>query len=475
MPETRTVITVNGSPAVAAATSTASSRVHVEEALGAPGQGEHRRRDGHRQPQRLDQPARPAGRAGRAVHGHADPRRGTLRRSTRAASARAGTCVAGGLSTLTVEGMDRSVELDRERLQRLWHGHHRLRHRQHDVLGSTGWRPRSTRPPARHRLDTSTPRSRTRPTGRSCKDLAGRNGFDVRVETIDGTPPASSKGSTRTAAAADQHRPRLRRARRHGQRVGAAAGRPGGARDPHRPGHQRHRQRERPGHQATRWPRCHSGGATTLHANAAAGVSVVDAQTTATAMAERSAFGSQPDGHTDRPEHAAAPRAPNGHRRGVWASMLDGSWLVKSVRTDHPGRAHPGAGADPQRAGRGAGGAGGAASAAGARRHAGRVCRCDELAAGCSPATVTDNDDPEHKCRIKVKVPEVLRRRERLVPAVVALRRRRVRVRRGPAGRRAGMGPVAARRPDRHAGLVGRELLPAAPRSTAPGRTPSSC
>lgn len=323
MPDTRTVIAVGGSPLSPSDLFRVQS-VHVEETLGAPDKVsiavamDTDNRSGWTSP--LD-----------ALVAPAKPFTVTLTRGdsysidARSVSA-SWNLVAGGLSTLTVEGMDRSVEMGRKHHQRLWD------EASDSAIACTlfsryGLAPKVGSTPARTGADVYSQQNMT--DWAFLQDLANRNGFDVRVETIDGTPTGvferiNPKQDAQTSIDLG-----------YGELGGTAS-----ASVQLLASQEVHMTRPIPDTNSTdsasdpgtgnAMAEVSLGSANTLHANAAADVSVVDAQTSATAIAERSAF------TANLTATLAAPNMPllRARRtvtvRGL-GSVLDGLWLVKSV------------------------------------------------------------------------------------------------------------------------------------------------
>jgi phage protein D len=361
MPDTRTVIAVGGSPLSASDLFRVQS-VHVEETLGAQDKVsiavamDTDNRSGWTSPlDALVAPAKPF---------TVTLTRGQVSYSIDARSVSASwNLVAGGLSTLTVEGMDRSVEMDRKHFQCLWD------RTTDSAIASTlfsryGLALKVGSTPARTGPAVYSPQQ-NKTDWAFLQDLAGRNGFDVRVETIDGTPTGvferiNPKQAPQTETSIDLG---------YGELGGTAS-----ASVQLLASQEVHVTRSIPDTGGTdsasdlgtknAMAEVSLGRATTLHANAAAGVSVVDAQTTATAMAERSAFAANLTATLAAPNMPLLRARRTVTVRGL-GSMLDGLWLVKSVTHQITPAGHTQALALTRNALGAAAGSGGAASAAG--------------------------------------------------------------------------------------------------------------
>ncbi|MFR9778039.1 phage late control D family protein [Micromonospora sp. MS34] len=326
MPETRTVITVDGAPLTAHQLELVQS-VSVEESLGGP--------DKASVTVAMDTDNHSAWRSSLdALVAPATPftvrlSRGGTSYEIDARSVSANwSFTPGGLSTLTVEGMDRSVELDRRDVQRLWQ----------DTTDATIARTLFTEHGLAAQVD-ATPAGTDSATYSPQQDgtdwaflrgLAGRNGFDLRVESIGGVVTGVFQRIDPTAAA--QTTLRLG----YGELGGRAT-----ASVQLLAGQEVHLTRTVPGTTDTdvasdpgtghaMGPRS-LGGVTLIRTHAAAGVSALDAQTTATAMAERSAFGASLSTTLTAPDMPLV----RGRRTVAVAGLgptLDGLWLVKSVR-----------------------------------------------------------------------------------------------------------------------------------------------
>lgn len=234
----------------------------------------------------------------------------------------------GGLSTVTVEGLDRSVEMDREDVQRLWQDTDDASIAQ-TVFAEHQLAARVDATPRGADSDTYSPQQSST-DWRFLKNLAERNGFDVHVETVAGVSTGVFARVDATAS------PQARLPLGYGDLGGEAS-----ASVQLLAGQEVHVTRTVPGTADTDVAgddgRGHAmgtqslGGATVVRTHLAGRVSVVDAQTTATAMAERSAFGAT------LTTTLATPTAPLVRaRRTVTVAglgdLLNGLWLVRSVR-----------------------------------------------------------------------------------------------------------------------------------------------
>jgi hypothetical protein len=325
VPDTRTSITVNGAPLAAAEVFRVQS-VHVEETLG--GQDKVSlviamvTDNASRWTSPLDALVGPAVPFGVTVQ------RGSASYSIDARSVSASwNLVAGGLSTLTVEGMDRSVEMDRRDVQRTWT----------DTTDATiattlftqyGLTPDVDSTPTAVDSDVYSPQQNGTDWA-FLKGLAGRNGFDLHVETIDGVPTGVFKRIDPLA------HPQGSLDLGYGALGGTAT-----ASVQLLAGQEVHVTRTVPGTTDTdvasdpgtghAMAAVSLGGATVVRTNAASGVSVTDAQTTATAMAERSAFAATLNAMLVAPD-APLVRARRTITINGLGGMLSGLWLVKSV------------------------------------------------------------------------------------------------------------------------------------------------
>jgi hypothetical protein len=168
------------------------------------------------------------------------------------------------------------------------------------------------------------------------KELAARNGFDVRVESIEGVPTGVF-GRVNPVAA-----PQTVLALGYGALGGEAT-----ASVQLLAGHEVHVTRSIPGTSDTdsasdsgtgnAMGRTSLGGASVVRTNTSDGTSVASAQATANAIAERSAFGASLDFTLTAPD-APLVRARRTIAISGLGDTLDGLWLVKSVtHTINPG------------------------------------------------------------------------------------------------------------------------------------------
>jgi len=236
--------------------------------------------------------------------------------------------VPGGASTLTVEGLDRSVELDRRDVQRLWQDATDADIAQR-IFAEHGLNADVDSTPSGTDSDTYSPQQNATDWA-FLKSLAARNGFDVYVESDAGVATGRFRRINVTAS------PQTRLALGYGALGGQAA-----ASVQLLAGQEVHVTRSVPGTAdvdvASDEGTGHAmgsrslGGASLVRTNATAGVTVVDAQTTATAMAERSAFGATLNVSLSSPE-APLVRARRTVTIAGLGEALDGLWLVRSVR-----------------------------------------------------------------------------------------------------------------------------------------------
>lgn len=326
MPDTRTVVTVGGSPLTAQQLLLVQT-VTLEESLGSPAKVsiavtmETGPRSTWTSPlDALVAPAEPF---------TVEVSRGGTSCAVDARSVSASWSFApGGASTLTVEGMDRSVELDRRDVQRLWQ----------DTTDATiartifedhGLTAQVDSTPTGADSDTYSPQQAAT-DWTFLKGLAARNGFDVYVESVDGVPTGMFRKIDPTAE------PQARVALGYGEHGGRAS-----ASVQLLAGQEVHVTRSVPGTADTdvasdpgtghAMGTRSLGGVTLVRTNAAAGMSVVDAATTATAMAERSAFGATLTVTLATPD-APLVRARRTLTVAGLGEALDGPWLVRSVR-----------------------------------------------------------------------------------------------------------------------------------------------
>lgn len=326
MPETRASVTVGGTPLSAAELDLVQS-VTLEEALGSPAKVSITvatatdARSGWTSPlDRLVAPAEPF---------TVEVTRGDRSCAVAARSVSAAwTFAPGGTSTLTAEGMDASVELDRRDVQRLWQDTTdatiaRTIFEEHGLPADTDSTPTGAD------SDTYSPQQDATDWV-FLKGLAGRNGFDVYVESVDGVPTgmfrridveAEPQGRLALGYGQDGGQAKASVSLLAGQEVHVTRTVPGTAdvdvaSDPGT------------GHAMGSRP---LGGVTLVRTDATAGMTVVDAQTTATAMAERSAFGATLEATLASPE-APLVRARRTITVAGLGEALDGPWLVRSVR-----------------------------------------------------------------------------------------------------------------------------------------------
>jgi phage protein D len=234
----------------------------------------------------------------------------------------------GALSTLTIEGMDRSVEMDRCDVQKLWQDTTDSAIAQ-SLFAQYGLDPQVDSTLAGPDSDTYSPQQSATDWA-FLQSLAGRNGFDLRVESIDGVATGVFKKIDLDAA------PQLTIQLGYGDLGGPAT-----ASVQLLAGQEVHVTRTVPGTTDTDKasdPGTGSamgtrslGRATLIRTNAAAGVAVLDAQTTATAMAERSAFGASLSATLSAPSMPLV-RARRKITVAGLGEALDGPWLVQSVR-----------------------------------------------------------------------------------------------------------------------------------------------
>jgi hypothetical protein len=332
MPETRTVITVDGAPLGAHDLDLIQS-LNVEEALGAQ----------DKVSMTIATTSGPTSRWSSALDVLVNPAAPfsvsiTRGKSGLAVEARAVAAswsfVPNGLSTLQVEGMDRSVEMDRKEVQRLWP----------DTTDATiartifqehGLQAQVDTTPTAVSSDTYSPQQTTTDWA-FLKSIAGRNGFDVHIESIAGVVTGTFR---RIDAIAE---PQTTLELGYGRLGGAAS-----ASVQLLTGQEVHVTRAVPGSTDTdvasdpgtghAMGRRSLGGQTVVRTHAASGVAVLDAQTTATAMAERSAFGATLTVTLASPD-APLVRARRTVSVAGLGDLIDGLWLVRSVRhTIDPG------------------------------------------------------------------------------------------------------------------------------------------
>ncbi len=234
----------------------------------------------------------------------------------------------GALSTMTVEGLDRSVELDREDVQRLWQDTNDAAiaetiFSEHGLAAQVGSTPSGADSRTYSPQQSST-------DWRFLTGLADRNGFDVHVEMIDGVATGvfqrvdvlATPQATLTLGYGDLGGPASASVQLlSGQTVHVTRTVPGTAdTDSATDDGTARAMGERP-----------LGGATVVRTHKAGALAAVDAQTTATAMAERSAFGASLSVTLTSPD-APLVRARHTVTVAGLGEALDGLWLVRSVR-----------------------------------------------------------------------------------------------------------------------------------------------
>jgi phage protein D len=239
----------------------------------------------------------------------------------------------GGLSTLTVEALDRSVDMDREDRQEIWNlGDSAIAEK---IFTRYGLAAQADSTPTGSDADVYSPQQNGTDWA-FVKELAARNGFDVRVESINGVATGVFGRIDPLAA------PQTALALGYGALGGEAD-----AAVQLLAGHEVHVTRSVPGTSDTETAkdtgtgnamgRISLGGASIVRTNTSDGTSVVSAQATATAIAERSAFGASL-GFTLTAPDAPLVRARRTITIGGLGDTLNGLWLVKSVtHTINPG------------------------------------------------------------------------------------------------------------------------------------------
>ncbi len=234
----------------------------------------------------------------------------------------------GGSSTLTVEGMDRSIELDRRDVQRLWQDTNDAAIAE-TIFTEHGLAVQVDSTPTGADSDTYSPQQ-SGTDWAFLTGLAGRNGFDLHVESVAGVVTGVFRRVDVTAA------PQATIALGYGPLGGTAT-----ASVQLLAGQEVHVTRTVPGTSdvdvASDDGRGHAmgtrslGGVTLVRSHTAGPVSVLDAQSTATAMAERSAFGATLNA-TLTSADAPLVRARRTVTITGLGEALDGLWLVRSVR-----------------------------------------------------------------------------------------------------------------------------------------------
>lgn len=233
----------------------------------------------------------------------------------------------GSPSTLTVEGMDRSVELDREDVAKLWQesrdsaiaeaifGKHKLKTQVQTT--PVGTDP-ETYAPQQNETDWS-----------FLRRIAGRHGYDVHIESIAGAvtgvfgridPIAKPQATIRLGYGEQGGKASVLVKLMAGQKVHVTRTIPGTSDV---------QEATDPGTGNAMGERS-LGGVTSIRTSVAGNVSVVDAAATAKAMAERSAFGAT---LTTKLNVADMPllRARRTVTVAGLGQILDGLWLVSSV------------------------------------------------------------------------------------------------------------------------------------------------
>ncbi len=326
MPDTRTVITIGGAPLTAADLDRVQS-VTLQEALGERTkvsivvEMEPGARSAWASP--LDALVAPAEKFGVEIT------RGGTGVEVDARSVSAGwTFTPGGLSTLKVEGVDRSIELDLRHVQKLWQDTSDSTIAQ-AIFGEHGLAAQVDSTPTGADSDTYSPQQDATDWV-FLKGLAGRNGFDLYVESVAGVPTGKFHWIDVEAP------PQGRLVLGHGEHGGRAS-----ASVQLLDGQEVHMTRTIPGtgnaDVASDDGKGHAmgtrslGGVTLVRTNASSGMSAVDAQKTATAIAERSAFGASLNVTLTAPD-APLIRARRTVTVAGLGEALDGPWLVRSVR-----------------------------------------------------------------------------------------------------------------------------------------------
>jgi len=326
MPETRTSITVNGAPLGAHDLDLVQS-LSLEETLG--GQDKVSitvqlvTSDNSAWTSCLDPLVAPA------TPFHVTLTRGSDTVEVEARSVSASWQIApGGSSTITVEGMDRSVELDRQDVQRLWQDTNDAAIAE-TIFSEHGLASQVDSTPSGADSDTYSPQQSATDWA-FLKALAGRNGFDLHIETINGVVTSVFRKIDVTAAA------QATIALGYGPLGGNAT-----ASVQLLAGQEVHVTRTVPGTSDVDVASDNGkgramgtrslGGVTLVRTHTAGSVSVLDAQSTATAMAERSAFGATLNA-TLTSADSPLIRARRTVTVAGLGEALDGLWLVRSVR-----------------------------------------------------------------------------------------------------------------------------------------------
>lgn len=326
MPETRTSITVNGAPLGAHDLDLVQS-LSLEETLGGQDKVSITVRLVTSDRSAWTSSIDPLVAAATPFHVALNRGRDTVEVEARSVSA--GWQIApGGISTITVEGMDRSVDLDRRDVQRLWQDTDDAAIAQ-TLFAEHGLAAEVDDTPSGADSDTYSPQQSDTDWA-FLKKLAGRNGFDLHIESIGGVVTGVFKKVDVNA------RPQTTLTLGYGALGGNAT-----ASVQLLAGQEVHVTRTVPGSAdvdaASDTGRGHPmgtrslGGVTLVRTHTAGQVSVLDAQSTATAMAERSAFGAT---LTATLTSADSPliRARRTVTVAGLGEALDGPWLVRSVR-----------------------------------------------------------------------------------------------------------------------------------------------
>jgi phage protein D len=232
----------------------------------------------------------------------------------------------GGTSTLTVEGLDRSMEMDREQVQRTWTDTTDTAIAT-ELFSKYHLKPECGDTPAGTDADTYSPQQ-AGTDWQFLNSLAARNGFDLHVETVGGVGigvfrrvQIDKPGTTLALGYGDLGGPATASVQLlAGQQVHVTRTVPGTA-DVDRASD--------PGTGDAMGARS-LGGATVVRTHVAGDASVHDAQRTAKAMAERSAFAATLSVTLDKPAMPLV-RARRTVGVGGLGEALDGLWLVQSV------------------------------------------------------------------------------------------------------------------------------------------------
>lgn len=326
MPETSARLTVDGAPLTRAALDLVDS-ITVEERLGSPDRVSvtvgMTTSDRSAWSSSLDELVAPA-----------IPVRVTLTRGSDTLDVDARSVTAswrfapGGRSTMTVEGMDRSVEMDREDVQRVWPDTNDAAIAE-TLFTRYGLAARVGATPSGPDSDTYSPQQNGTDWN-FLTSLAGRNGFDVHIETIGGVVTGVFERVDVLAA------PQATLALGYGALGGAAT-----ASVQLLSGQTVHLTRTVPGTTDTDSATDDGtgramgerplGGATVVRTHTAGPLFAVDARTSAAALAERSAFGASLS-TTLAAADAPLVRARRTVTLAGLGDTLNGLWLVKSVR-----------------------------------------------------------------------------------------------------------------------------------------------